>query len=95
MTNISINLKKAYIFTTNQGKKIEIEAYFKEEAIIIFQEKHQRIGPKYYHPVVFTEIEILNNTKRKIEKAKKIGDEAKKSIDILTKAIKKATEKQL
>ena len=89
-----IDLRNTYSFTTNQGKKIEIEAYFKEEAILIFQEKHQRIGPKYYHPIVFTKIEILNNIKRKIEKAKKIGDETKKSIDILTKAIKKATEKQ-
>ena len=41
-----MNLKNTYIFTTNTDKQIKIEALFEEEAIRIFQKKHQRIGPK-------------------------------------------------
>ena len=57
MTNISLNLKNTYNFTTNHGDKIEIKAYFKEEAIIEFQEDHQRIGPDYYKPTIFVKVE--------------------------------------
>jgi len=52
-----INLRNTYNFTTNQGKQIEVKAFFEEEAIIKFQKNHQRIGPRYYHPVVFTKVE--------------------------------------
>ena len=63
-SNLIMNLKKNYIFTTNHDDKIEIEAYFEEEAIMIFQEKYQRIGTKYYHPTVFTK---LKDAKMKYE----------------------------
>jgi hypothetical protein len=103
MTNISINLKKAYIFTTNQGKKIEIDAYFEEEAIIEFQKNHQRVGPKYYHPVVFTKIEEVKpekveakrEIKRRLKRLSESLDRQQVSIDKLKKAVKKSTGKDL
>jgi|TARA_B110001454_G_scaffold185592_1_gene181893 hypothetical protein len=52
-----VNLLNTYNFTTNQDKQITIKAYFVEEAIIKFQKNYQRIGQKYYHPVVFTKVE--------------------------------------
>jgi hypothetical protein len=52
-----MNLLNTYTFTTNHGDEIDIKAYFEEEAIIKFQKNHQRIGPRYYHPVVFTKVE--------------------------------------
>ncbi len=57
-----MNLLNTYTFTTNHGDEIDIKAYFEEEAIKIFQKKYQRIGPKYYHPTVFTKIEKANKT---------------------------------
>jgi hypothetical protein len=72
-----MNLKKNYIFTTNHGDKIEIEAYFEEEAIMIFQEKHQRIGTKYYHPTVFTK---LKETKAAIDETGKSLTELKNKL---------------
>jgi hypothetical protein len=62
MTNISINLKNTYLLSVSEGSRqiqIKIDAYFKEEAIIIFQKKYQKVGPKYYHPTVFTKIEKM------------------------------------
>jgi hypothetical protein len=55
------DIRNAYLFTTNQGDKIEVRAWFEEEAIIKFQKNHQRIGPKYYHPVVFTAVERVSH----------------------------------
>jgi hypothetical protein len=51
------DIRNTYLFTTNQGDKIEIKAYFQEEAIIEFQEDHQRIGVDYYKPTVFVKVE--------------------------------------
>ena len=39
-----IDLLNTYVFETNHGDKITIKAYFKEEAIIEFQEDYQKIG---------------------------------------------------
>ncbi len=57
----TMDLRNTYEFTTNQGGKILIRAWFEEEAIIKFQKNHQRIGTKYYHPVVFTGIKRLTS----------------------------------
>ena len=52
-----IDLLNTYVFETNHGDKITIKAYFKEEAIIEFQEDHQKIGTSYYTPTVFVKVE--------------------------------------
>ncbi len=52
-----INLLNTYVFETNHGDKITIKAYFKEEAIIEFQEDYQKIGTSYYTPTVFVKVE--------------------------------------
>jgi hypothetical protein len=51
------DIRNTYLFTTNQGDKIEVRAWFEEEAIIEFQEDHQRIGPDYYKPTIFVKVE--------------------------------------
>jgi hypothetical protein len=55
-----MDLRNTYAFTTNHGDKINIRALFEEEAITKFQKNHQRIGPRYYHPVVFIKVERLS-----------------------------------
>ena len=55
-----INLLNTYDFTTNHGDKIEIKAYFQEEAIIEFQEDHQQLGVRYYKPTVFVKVEKVS-----------------------------------
>ncbi len=52
-----IDLLNTYVFETNHGDKITIKAYFKEEAIIEFQEDYQKIGTSYYTPTVFVKVE--------------------------------------
>lgn len=52
-----IDLLNTYVFETNHGDKITIKAYFKEEAIIEFQEDYQKIGTSYYKPTVFVKVE--------------------------------------
>ena len=42
-----IDLLNTYVFETNHGEKITIKAYFKEEAIIEFQEDYQKIGLQF------------------------------------------------
>ena len=52
-----ISLQNTYKFITNNDDEILVKAYFEEEAIIKFQKNHQRIGPRYYKPVVFVSVE--------------------------------------
>jgi len=51
-----ISLLNTYKFTTNHDDEILIKAYFKEEAINIFQKNHQKIGARYYKPTVFVNV---------------------------------------
>ena len=55
-----ISLLNTYRFTTNHNDEILIKAYFKEEAVNIFQEKHQKIGTRYYKPTVFVNVKKLS-----------------------------------
>jgi len=55
-----ISLLNTYRFTTNHNDKILIKAYFEEEAINTFQEKHQKIGARYYKPTVFVNVKKLS-----------------------------------
>ena len=55
-----INLLNTYNFTTNHGDTIEIKAYFREEAIIEFQENHQQLGMNYYKPTVFIKLKKVS-----------------------------------
>ncbi len=55
-----ISLLNTYRFTTNHNDKILVKAYFEEEAINIFQEKHQKIGTRYYKPTVFVNVKKLS-----------------------------------
>ena len=53
-------LLNTYRFITNHDDEILIKAYFKEEAINIFQKKHQKIGARYYKPTVFVNVKKLS-----------------------------------
>tara|TARA_R100001163_G_scaffold1415_1_gene2276 strand:- start:442 stop:645 length:204 start_codon:yes stop_codon:yes gene_type:complete len=55
-----ISLLNTYRFTTNHNNKILIKAYFEEEAINMFQEKHQKIGTRYHKPTVFVNVKKLS-----------------------------------
>ncbi len=55
-----ISLLNTYKFVTNHDDEILIKAHFEEEAINEFQKKHQRIGPRYYKPVVFVSVKKLS-----------------------------------
>tara|TARA_Y100000814_G_scaffold165063_1_gene120661 strand:- start:502 stop:705 length:204 start_codon:yes stop_codon:yes gene_type:complete len=55
-----ISLLNTYRFITNHDDEILIKAYFKEEAINIFQKKHQKIGARYYKPTVFINVKKLS-----------------------------------
>ena len=55
-----ISLLNTYKFVTNHDDEILIKALFEEEAINEFQKKHQRIGPRYYKPVVFVSVKKLS-----------------------------------
>ena len=57
-----ISLLNTYKFTTNHNDKILVKAYFEEEAINIFQKKHQKIGTRYYKPTVFVKVKKVFDT---------------------------------